>query len=287
MEPTASQKRHRNIVVIGLVGGVMFVGLSIASIALYNGVFGRGSVGSGGYGRYGGACNVAGIMMHGDMYTYVSSGSWSEPDAFGNQEVEGDMVASEDIVAMIEDAAADPSIQAIMLEIDSYGGSPVAGEEVATALREAGKPTVAVIRQGGTSAAYWAATGAEHIVASRNSDVGSIGVTMSYLENIAPGTKYIELASGEFKDAGSPDKPLTAAERALLMRDVQITHENFVQAVADNRGLSLEKVREIADGSTVLGQAALDLGLIDQLGSWNEAKSYLASRIAAEPIVCW
>jgi prophage maintenance system killer protein len=76
-------------------------------------------------------------------------------------------------------------------------------------------------------------------------------------------------------------------EKDLFMRDVQIMHENFIKDVAENRNLAIEKVREIADGSTVLGEKAKELGLIDEIGGYNEVVSYLEKQIGEEISVCW
>jgi len=231
-------------------------------------------------------CNVFGIELRGELSTYISPENY---DQDGYPIV--DQTASEDVVYYIEQAELDESVKAIVLEVDSYGGYPVAAEEIADALKSASKPTVAFIRGGGASAAYWAASGADVIFASKNSDVGSIGVTASYLDysrqNQDLGIQYIAISSGKFKDAGDSDKPLTAEERQLIQRDVDILHENFVQAVAQNRGLEVEVVRSLADGSTVLGQAALEQGLIDQLGGLPAVKAYLAEKIGEAVEICW
>lgn len=231
-------------------------------------------------------CNVAGIEVHGFLITYIPN---EDLDEAGYTIV--DEIASESINASIQDAEESTNIKAIILEVDSYGGFPVAAEEIANALRRAKKPTVVLIREGAVSAAYWAATGADTIFASRNSDVGSIGVTMSYLDysdqNAKEGIKYISLSSGKFKDAGDPDRPLTEEEKELFMRDVEIIHDNFVKVVADYRNLDIEKVREIADGSTVLGETALELGLIDRIGGFYDVKDYLAEMLGEEVKVCW
>lgn len=232
-------------------------------------------------------CNVAGITIRGDIQTYLPPSSPGERDENGTATFMDDSTASEDVVAAIRDADSDPNIRGIFVEIDSPGGSPVAGEEIADALRTATKPTVALIRQTAASAAYWAATGAQKLFASKNSDVGSIGVTMSYVYETDPNKKYIDLSSAPYKDTGSPDKELTALERTLLLRDVGIIHDNFVRAVANNRGLAIEKVRAIADGSTVLGERAKELGLIDEIGSWKEAEEYLGRNIDSSVQICW
>lgn len=235
--------------------------------------------------EYSEECNVAGIELHGDLFTYYNF--MEEEDGSGNI----DVVASEDVVYYIENAEADDNIEAILLEVDSFGGYVVAGEEIANALKKAIKPTVVLIRGFGNSAAYYAATGGDIIFASANSDVGSIGVTMSYLDsslkNQAEGYTYNQISSGKFKDTGDPDKSLTNEEKQYLMRDTNIMNENFILAVAENRGLEVEKVRGLADGSSMLGQMAFDNGLIDKLGGYNEVVEYLESVIGDGVEVCW
>jgi len=232
------------------------------------------------------SCNVKGTILRGDVVTYIS------PDGYNdNGDVIVDQGSSEFVVRDIENAEKDDSIKAIIVEIDSYGGSGVAGEEIANALKAAKKPTVALIRDGAASAAYWAATGASRIFASNNSDVGSIGVTMSYLDvskqNKKEGYTYNSLSSGKFKDTGDPDKTLTPEEVKLMMRDVNIMHQNFIKAVSENRKLDIEKVKTLADGSTMLGEAALQNGLIDQIGGQMEVNQYLKDKIGEDVEICW
>ena len=231
-------------------------------------------------------CNVLGIELHGELTTYIPP---TDTDEDGFSLI--DSTASENIVYAINDAENDESIKAIILEVDSYGGYPVAGEEVAIALKKANKPTIALIREGGASAAYMAASGADIIFASKNSDVGSIGVTMSYLDyvqqNQKEGLTYIPLSSGKFKDTGDPNKPLSQEEKNLLMRDVNIVYENFVKMVAENRNLDIEKVEKMADGSTMLGEMAFENGLIDQIGGMPEVGEYLKEKIREDVEICW
>lgn len=226
-------------------------------------------------------CNVLGINLHGTLLTYIPLGSESDLMA------DTDVVSSEDILYYLEEAEEDENIKAILVEADSFGGWPVAGEEIAEALKRLEKPSVAVVRQAGLSAAYYAISSADRIFASKYSDIGSIGVTSSYLENINKESRFIELSSAKFKDAGDPNKPLTAEERALFMRDIRIVHENFVKAVSTNRNIPIEKVRALADGSSVLGERAKELGLIDEIGGLYETKKYLSEKIGEEVEVCW
>jgi len=231
-------------------------------------------------------CNIVALELHGQLLTYLPPENIDED---GN--IIADQTASETILAGLSSAEDDSTIKGIFLEVDSYGGSPVGGEEIAKALKKVSKPTVVLIREGGASGAYLAATGADKIFASANSDVGGIGVTMSYLGSSGDysdtGLVYNNLSAGRFKDAGNPEKPLTAEERRLLMRDVNIIHDNFIATVAQNRHLDIAKVRELADGSTMLGQMALDNGLIDAIGSYDEAFEYLKETIGEEVSLCW
>jgi len=232
------------------------------------------------------SCNVYGVELRGDLLTYIP-----KTDLNDSGDLALDEVSSEDILSTLEGADKDDRIKAILLEVDSSGGRPVAGEEINEAVKNSKKPVVAFIRSVGASAAYLAASGADQIFASKYSDVGSIGVTMSYLDNVgqnkSDGLSYNSLSSGKFKDAGSPDKGLTQEERILFMRDVNIMHQYFVKDVAENRKLDIEKVKKLADGSTMLGQAALENGLIDQIGGYEDAKNYLKENIGEDVEVCW
>lgn len=230
-------------------------------------------------------CSVAGINLHGEIFTYVPDNSENDP-FFGI-----DVVASENIVWAIRVANKDPQIKAILVEVDSGGGSPVGGEEISTAIENSDKPVVALVRSVGASSAYWAISSADKIFASKNSDVGGIGVTISHLNNVAKNQKegyvYEQLSVGKFKDYGSPDKPLTSEERALFLRDINIVYGNFIEAVARNRNLPLEEAKRMADGATVLGERAKALDLVDEIGGIDEVEKYLEEIIGEKPEVCW
>ena len=230
-------------------------------------------------------CNVAGINLHGSLETYTPN--HADNDSLFNY----DRTSSESVTGEIITANNDPKIKAILIEVDSGGGSPVAGEEIADAVKASSKPVVAFIRDSGASAAYWAISSADRIFASKNSNVGSIGVTQSYLNDVEKNKKegytYEQLSSGKYKDTGSPDKVLTSEEKSLLLRDINIIYENFVATVAQNRGLTVKAVKGFADGSTVLGEKAKSLGLIDEIGGRSEAEKYISGKIGERADTCW
>ncbi len=231
-------------------------------------------------------CNVYGINLHGGVVTYNTPDSYNDQDKLAENQTSAD-----DIEYYIDKAQASDNVKAILLEIDSFGGSPVAGEEMMKAVKDSKKPVVALIRSQGLSAAYLAASGAKTIFASNFSDVGSIGVTMSYLQNAEKNQKdgmtYVSLSAGKYKDIGNPDKAITEEEKQLLMRDVNITYDYFVNLVAKNRNLSISKVKALADGSSMMGASALKNGLIDKIGILPDAKKYLAEQIGEDVNICW
>jgi len=222
-------------------------------------------------------CSIMGIELHGYLSTYeVIVGEGED-----HRKTE-DFTSSDSITWAIKDAESTDEVKAILLEVDSYGGNGVAAQEIAQALKNVDKPTVALIRSAAASAAYWAATGADFITATAISDVGGIGIDASYLDNVDKnedeGLTYNQFTSAKFKDAGSPDRKLTDEEEALLQRDLYIMHEYFVTQVATNRGLDHDTVAALADGSTMLGQMALDSGLIDKVGGVDEVIKYLQAQ---------
>jgi protease-4 len=230
--------------------------------------------------------NIAVIKIQGEIVTYGTE----LIDSASETTVSSDVVSSETIVGYFNEIEKDDDIKAIIVEIDSRGGSPMASEEIMDSLKKTTKPTIAVIRESADSGAYLVATGANRIYASRFSEVGSIGVTMSYLDysqkNKQEGLTYQQLSSGKFKDTGSPDKELTAEEKELLMKDVEKMHQLFVENVAVNRNLDIKTVEKLADGSTMLGQDAKEKGLIDEIGNIDDAKNWLKSQLGIEPELC-
>lgn len=230
-------------------------------------------------------CTVAGINLHGTLLTYIPF------HADGDTSFNYDSVSSENIVSSIKAANDNSKIKAVVIEVDSSGGLPVAGEEIANAIKKSDKPVVAFIRSTGASGAYWAISDANKIFASKNSDIGGIGVTSSYLsgadKNVKDGYTFEELSAGKYKDTGNTARTLSVEEKNMLMKGVNIVYENFIEAVSQNRNIPIEKVRSIADGSTVLGEEAKSLGLIDEIGGLYDVENYLETKIGEKPNICW
>jgi len=231
-------------------------------------------------------CNVLGIRINGYLSTYGVPTSGDSTSTTG-----GGGAFSDDIVSKIESANNDWGTKGIMLSIDSSGGDGVAGEEVANALKAFTKPSIAVIRSMGASAAYWAATGANHIYASKISNVGSIGFTASYLDQAGKDEKdgyhFNSLASGPYKDIWNPDKTLSYDERSVIMSDLNKVYKVFVEEVASNRNMPIDDIKKLATGRTYVGDDAFQNGLIDAIGGVPEATFWMNQQIGEDVRVCW
>lgn len=229
-----------------------------------------------------GYCTIALVPIDGDIMFSANTGVSS--DASGIPFADADAV-----VSTIRAAEADPLIEGILVRINSYGGSPVASMVIKEALDATTKPTLALIRDAGTSGAYMAALGADSIMAYPFSDIGSIGITSSYVDmaekNEREGMRFVELSSGKFKDSGNPNRSLTDEERALWKRDIAHYHSIFVDMVAAARSLPRDVVETLADGSVLPAAFAQEAGLIDEVGNEATAYSWFAQQVES-PVVC-
>lgn len=222
-------------------------------------------------------CNVARFYIRGEItdYAYIA---------------EANSVPGSELMADLIDAFSNPSIKLVLLEINSYGGSVIAGKEVSDIIKLYDTPSLSYIRGAGTSSAYWIASATDYIIANEVSDVGGIGVTASFLDeanlNIKEGYNYNQLSSGRFKDMGSVEKPLTYEERMIIMRDVKVIHNIFVNSVAESRGIEVNKVKKLSDGSSMLGKMALDNGLVDEVGDYNQVYDVITNTIGNKLKYC-
>lgn len=226
-----------------------------------------------------GYCNIAVLQVFGDVISYAGANK----DGITMTDDLPPTVNPDDVNSFLQSAEADENILGILAEVDSMGGSGSAGEAIANRLKRSPIPVVALVRESANSAGYMIATGADTIIASSFSDVGSIGVTMSYLDNTKQnedaGLEFISLASGKFKDSGTSDKPLTAEERTLFERDLKIWHEAFVKKVSENRSIPIEDVAKLADGSSMAASLALEHKLVDVIGDKETAREWFAKEL--------
>lgn len=193
-------------------------------------------------------------------------------------------------IQQIEALDADSNIKGIVLDISSGGGNTESSESIMLAVKRTSKPVVAIIRDVGASGAYLIATAADRIYASKMSDVGSIGVTMDFLDTSEQdrrdGVIFYNFSSGKYKGVLKEHNKITQEQRGEIMEDIMKSHDIFVEYVSENRNIPLEEVKIIATGETFLGQDALSLGLVDQIGGMPEAGAWLQEEIGEEPSYC-
>lgn len=179
-------------------------------------------------------------------------------------------------------ADLDEDVRSILVVVDSPGGAVDGIEGPANALFSAEKPTVAVIDGIGASAAYYIASAADHVVASRTSMVGSIGVVMTswdlsrFYESI--GVKKNVISSGPLKTAGDESKPMTPETEEYFQELVDQYHQMFVGAVARHRSMPVSAVNDIATGRVWLAEDAMRLGMIDHVGDIGYAVEWLRAK---------
>lgn len=175
-----------------------------------------------------------------------------------------------EIIRAIEEVEKKRRIKAAIFEINSPGGTPFAAKEVATLIKNMKKPSIAWVREYATSGAYWIASACDEIVADELSTMGSIGV-MSIRPDIGEllkkfGIDVETLKTGVYKGLGLPYEKPTEEERALLAKELDEIRDSFLSAVAENRKLNEEIIKELATAKVYLGREAKELGLIDHLG---------------------
>ena len=189
-------------------------------------------------------------------------------------------ITSGTIMKQIREAAADDSVKALVLRIDSGGGSATAAEEVGRELlrfkEQTKKPIVATMGNTGASAAYWiAACASDKIYANATTLTGSIGVYMPYMntEELFKkiGITSDKIKSGPYKDIMTPDRKMTAEEKEILQNIVDEIYDQFVYTVSAGRRMETSKVRAIADGRIYTGRQAKNIGLVDELGDYYDA----------------
>jgi signal peptide peptidase SppA len=173
----------------------------------------------------------------------------------------------------VEAAGRDPAVKAIVLDIDSPGGTTDGIVETVDAIASVGrvKPVVAYGQGMMTSAAQWIASAAGKRVIGPTTQAGSIGVAMVHYDasksDERAGVKRTEIFSGKYKRMGSDAGPLSDEARAYLQERCDYLYGLFVEGVARNMGLSVEETLEMADGRIYTGQQAVDAGLADRIGT--------------------
>src|SRR5699024_4466041 len=179
---------------------------------------------------------------------------------------------------MIETAAEDPTVEGIILQVDSPGGTVIDTAEIHRHLVEVqedyDKPIYVSMGNMAASGGYYVAAPAEKIFAEKATMTGSIGVIMESI-NIAElaenhGIEFNTIKSGKHKDIMSPGRKMTDEEEDIMQSMIDEMYDDFVEVIVDGRGLSESHVREVGDGRLYTGRQAVDNGLVDDIGTFDD-----------------
>jgi protease-4 len=198
-------------------------------------------------------------------------------DGVGLVEVKGLIIDSQETVKQLNAMRKNDNVRAVVLRIDSPGGVVGPSQEIYAEVKKLGEKKKVVVSMGSLAASggYYIAAPAAVIMANPGTITGSIGVLMKFsnVEGLMGkiGMKAFTLKTGKYKDAGSPARPMTDQEKAMLQGVIDNAHSQFVRAVAEGRRLPVENVNKIADGRIFTGEQALALKLIDRIGTLQDA----------------
>lgn len=207
-----------------------------------------------------------------EYYTHGSG------DKIALVEINDVIMSSENTVEQIKKYREDKSIKAIILRINSPGGGVAASQEIYEEVkktRESGKPIVVSMGSIAASGGYYIAVGSNLIVANPGSLTGSIGVIAEFvtIKDLADklGIKENTFKSGELKDAGNPFRDVNEQDKAYFQDVIDNSFGQFLDVVARNRKMDIEKLRPYANGRVFTGLQAKEIGLIDSLGTFEDA----------------
>lgn len=222
----------------------------------------------------------------------LGSDDWPQPKGdIAIVEVKGTLFESGPINEKLEKYRKNDSVKAVVLRVESPGGSVGSSQEIYTEVKKLVQKKKVIVSMGAIAASggYYIAAPASKIVANPGTITGSIGVRMDHvvLEELLKWAKISAeiLKAGQLKDVGSPLRKLTPEDRAVLQGLLDNMHAQFLQAVAEGRKIDIEEVRKIGSGRVYTGEQALDLKLVDQLGNLEDAIDLAAKEagIKGEP----
>lgn len=193
-------------------------------------------------------------------------------------DVKGVITSSENIVRQVKRYEDDNSVKALVLRIDTPGGGVAASQEIYDQLlkfKDNGKFIVVSMGSVAASGGYYIACAADSIVANPGTVIGSIGTIISFpvFQNLMDriGVRMEVIKSGDLKDVGNYGRQMTPADRKMLQALIDDSYEQFLNVIAESRDLEMDSVRKFADGSVFTGSQGIDLGLIDRLGTLQDA----------------
>lgn len=224
-----------------------------------------------------GVCNVAVVPLSG---TIGIGATQAYVEASGNTVTTIPLSGDVDrVIRDLEYVKNLPGVEAVVLQIDSYGGVGNADEILLAYLDKYPKLVVSLIRDSGTSMGYSSALSSKRIFAYPGASIGSIGVNSSFISNAEKnkkeGLEYISIISGKYKDTGTADRKPTTDELQYLQELNDKSNMRFVSTVSRYRNIPLEQVQGLADGRIWDSLEAKELGLVDEVGNLDSALSWI------------
>ncbi len=280
------KNRNRNITIGCAVVVVFFILIAGMIAFVQQFVGGVGSASSRDFSAFRGSSKSIGVIY---INGVIHSGR-SAAGIMGGESSSG----SDTIVNLIEDAEEDDGNVALLLRVNSPGGSPAGSQEIYRAVMKYRKRThrIVVVSMGDVAAsgAYYISSAADVIFADPSTFTGSIGVIMKVFNYTGlfekVGLSATVVKSVKYKDIGSPYRAMTPEEKAIIQSAIDNVHAQFISDVAKGRGLSIGEVSKIADGRLFTGEQALDKKLVDKMGGYSDALSFAAKQSGAkEPTV--
>lgn len=193
------------------------------------------------------------------------------------------------VIADLEAAEADPDVKAIVLRVDSPGGTVTGSAQIHEAIQEMSKPVIVSMAGTAASGGYYVSAPADYIFARADTTTGSLGVILTLfnaqelIDEV--GVDVVSITSGPNKALGSPWEEITAEQEEIFAEYIDESYEEFVRIIAEGRDLDEAAVRDMADGRIYTGRQALELDLVDELGNFDDAVAKAADMggITGEP----
>ena len=219
--------------------------------------------------------SLAGPVDDSSSVDLVTSDSIGIIDMAGTIQYDGTTCSPEGLKAQLDEAESNPHIKAVVLRVDSGGGTATAGEEMAIYVRDFSKPIVVSSASMNASAAYEISSQADYIYTAQTTAIGAIGTALQITDLSGLyeklGINIENITSAESKDSSYGTRPLTDEERAHYQAQVDQINDTFIATVAEGRGMSEDEVRALATGMTFTGIDAVDNGLADEIGTLEDA----------------
>ncbi len=237
------------------------------------------------------SCSSVMGSVGGSFSSFGTSGSYDRADEAsivvididGTIQYDGTSCSPEGLKAQLDRAESDSNVKGVILRVNSGGGVATAGEEMSIYVRDFDKPIVVSSASTNASAAYEISSQADYIFTARTTSIGAIGVALEVTDLSGLydklGIKIDTITSSESKDSSYGNRPLTEEERAWYQRIVDQISNDFINTVAEGRHMDVEEVRALANGLPYTGEDAVENGLADEIGTFEDALAHISMQV--------